>query len=234
MKLTYFILEKIFLYFRQLIPIKARVVDSLPFKKVLVISPHIDDDIIGAGGSIIKHTSKNGKASVVYITSDNQQRVDEASEVSKIVNYDKVYFIGYGSDRIKYCNYLCDKLLEIFHSEKPEIVLLPFLIDNHKDHIATNELIIKFADQYHFIFEIYAYEVWTPIYPNLIVDITDVFDTKRQCLEIYKSQLKTHNYVQQALSLNKFRGSVYDIGYAEAFFKASLEYYKFLWSKIYG
>lgn len=234
MKLKYINLQKYLIWLKSMLHVKLEISKMLPKKKVLVLSPHVDDDIIGAGGSLLKHQFNNLTASVVYITLDNKQRLAEAYKAAEMVKYKSQHFIGYTSDCVKPSNFLINKLIEIFELEKPEVILTPFLIDNHRDHLATNKSLVDAVSERRFDFEIFAYEVWTPIYPNFLVDISDVVELKKRCLEIYESQLKDHDYIGQTLALNKFRGATCGFDYAESFFRTSAEYYCYLWRQIYG
>ncbi|MCS7152165.1 MAG: PIG-L family deacetylase [Endomicrobia bacterium] len=234
MRIKYRNLEKIFVIFKSFLPVKTQLVKTLYSNKILVISPHIDDDIIGAGGSLIRHTSLGKKSSVVYVTIGLEERINEAEAINRIVGYDKQFFLGYKPDHIKKYNYFKEELVKILYNELPDAILIPFLVDNHKDHIIVNKLFLEVVADNKIEVDIFCYEVWTPLFPNFVVDISNVIDIKKRCIEIYKSQLITHNYVNQTLSLNSFRGKVYDVDYAEAFFKTDVSYYLYLWRKIYG
>lgn len=52
---------------------------------------------------------------------------------------------------------------------------------------------------------------------------------------MYKSQLKDHDYIEQSISLNRFRGATIgkEVKYAEAFLYLSADSYVALWNKIY-
>ncbi len=47
-------------------------------KKVLVIASHIDDEVLGCGGTIKKHTKAGDQVYVVFISSKDSKRFDEA------------------------------------------------------------------------------------------------------------------------------------------------------------
>lgn len=75
-------------------------------------------------------------------------------------------------------------------------------------------------------FECYGYEAWTLLFPNHFVEITDVFEIRKEALEHNKSQLGDKDCIHSSLGLNGYRNSVWldnRSGFAEAFFKASLK-----------
>jgi LmbE family N-acetylglucosaminyl deacetylase len=85
-------------------------------------------------------------------------------------------------------------------------------------------------------FDCAGYEVWTPLFPNYLVEISDVIAIKRQALEKYQSQLADSDYVHTALGLNAYRSSALleTHGYAEAFFYASKKEYLNLYGSFCG
>lgn len=117
--------------------------ETFPKRRILVLSPHIDDDILGAGGSIYKHISSGGEVSVVYLAGADKTRIEEAQQVQEMIKYKKMYFWEYQSDKIGNHSEIVSRFNELFLMEKPEIVLTPFLIDNHRDHISTNKFLVK-------------------------------------------------------------------------------------------
>ena len=49
-------------------------IHPLPGNRVLVFSPHPDDDILGCGGSLMVHVSKGAKVTIIYMTSGEAGR----------------------------------------------------------------------------------------------------------------------------------------------------------------
>ena len=76
------------------------------------------------------------------------------------------------------------ELSAILKDLKPEAVFLPFLLDNHHDHIATNDIFVRATKDYNDAIMCYGYEIWTPIAsPNCIVDITQEIEAKQKAVE---------------------------------------------------
>jgi N-acetylglucosamine malate deacetylase 1 len=67
-----------------------------------------------------------------------------------------------------------------------------------------------------------AYEVWTPLWPNVTVDITPFADRKAEAIRLYMSQVADRDYTGATLGLNRFRGLVHAISYGEAFYKSDV------------
>jgi len=53
-------------------------------------------------------------------------------------------------------------------------------------------------------FEIWAYQVYSTVIPNVAVDITDVIDEKLKLVEIYRSQKRSRDWAHYIKGLNAF------------------------------
>jgi LmbE family N-acetylglucosaminyl deacetylase len=213
-------------------PIKAVVPES---GRVLVLSPHIDDDVIGAGGCLIKHIRAGDFVKVVYFADCTEARVREAEEAAAIIGVRDLEFLGLESKRLLECRGLDDKLSAILKDFNPDILYLPSLFDRHNDHLAVNHLLAAVHSRFHFDFTVCAFEVWTALVPNLIIDITDSVAEKKQALLKYSSQLTANDWLDAALSINRFRGVTSGAGtYAEGFMRYSIKEYFRIWQTVYG
>jgi len=203
------------------------VEEKLPARNVLVIAPHADDESIGCGGTLCRHVKSGAQASVVFCTSDSEAREREATQALKVLGITGSVNLGYKIESLKDARDLGDKLAAVIADKKPEIVFLPFFLDNHEDHRAVSEALVSFYVGKKTDFMIYAYPVWFPLYPNVIVDISGEWETKKKAIECYASQTATRDYVKMAGSLGEYWGAVKGRGIkvAETFFRASAEKY---------
>jgi len=213
-------------------PIKLLNPDS---GRVLVLAPHIDDDIIGAGGCLRKHIQSGDDIIAVYFADCSEERIKEAEEAANVIGFRHLEFFEYESKTLLKQKDLLGRLSTIVNDYKPAIVYSPSLFDRHNDHLAVNHYLSLLYEQYRFDFTVYAYEVWTTLVPNLIVDISDVVESKKKAITQYKSQLSHNNWLDAAISLNRYRGVTSGVGmYAEGFVRYSLKEYYTLWKKVYG
>jgi LmbE family N-acetylglucosaminyl deacetylase len=129
-----------------------------------------------------------------------------------------------------------DRLLGHLSVIRPDLVFLPFMVDQHADHLATNALFLEAAAGVSpsLSAECWGYEVWTPLYANRLVDITVVADTKWEAIRQYTSQATNVDYLTSVQGLNAFRQrTAYRAsGYTEAFFAASLTEYRALYQRM--
>ena len=66
--------------------------------------------------------------------------------------------------------------------------------------------------------EVWCYELWSCLWPNIGVDISSVADIKREAINCYASQIAYVDYAEGALGLNRYRGLKLGVGHAEALF----------------
>lgn len=213
-------------------PVKASQPDR---GRVLVCSPHIDDDVIGAGGSIRKHIEAGDSVRVIYFAGCTDERIKEAGTAAGIIGLDKLEFLQYESKTLSAHPEIADRLYATLADYRPDIVYLPSLFDRHNDHLAVNSFMATIFSSRRLDITVYAYEVWTALVPNLVIDISDTIRFKKEAISAYKSQLAANDWIDAALSLNRYRGITSGGGsYAEGFMRYSMSEYFNLWKKVYG
>ena len=223
------------------------VIDLPPANTVMVLAPHMDDETIGCGGTLIKHVEDGTKVHVVFMTDGaagfKKGNSDESSNENKIVSIRRqeavkacehlsIYSLDYldlPDSKVEVTDDAIDKLSNLFEKYKPDLIYLPFLTDTHHDHWLTNDILMAMLKKLPGLKKglmCCAYEVWNPIYPNSIVDISKQMDKKMLALQEYKSQLAVNNYVNSIKGLNAYRSIAnHSEGYAEAFYLTTASEY---------
>ena len=219
---------------------KPKVVDKPEGKKILVLSPHFDDDVIGCGGTLYKHILSGDDVTIIYFTDgregdpDNPDkdlveatRKEEARRATSILGIKKLIFLDEPETQLKANKKLLETLADIFDKLRPDLVYLPSFLDNHIDHLELNRIFFQLVKRLNMKFNVCAYEAWTPIVPNIIVDIGSVIEKKEQAIKEYKSQIRQVDYVSVTLALNRCRSATNLQGrsYAEAFFYTTCKEY---------
>lgn len=130
-----------------------------------------------------------------------------------------------------------EKLKRVLAEVQPDLVYLPFFTDEHPDHRATSEVLLFAAVEVQPRFTCVGYEVWTPLFPNCIVNIDATVRAKERALESYASQLQDGDYVRAAMGLSAYR-SIGLLGardsHAEAFFICPIATYRALHADFVG
>jgi LmbE family N-acetylglucosaminyl deacetylase len=215
--------------------------------KVLIIAPHPDDEVLGCGGTIKKHTKKRDEVYLCIVTKAYtpdwtkkfiENRKKEITCASKLLEIKKVIFLNLPTVKLdtvsqKKLNNLISGCIE---RVRPEILYVPFGGDLNKDHqlIFEASLVAARPKPKSSIREILCYEVlseteWgSPLakevkeifIPNVYVDISDTLNVKLKAMFCYKSELKKfpHPRSLEAITvLAKKRGTETGLKAAEAF-----------------
>ena len=211
-------------------PLKLEHAESGP---VLVLAPHVDDEIIGPGGTLRQHILAGDAVSVAYFYDLNAKRRLEAKTVAKTMGFCQQFFLNEDQSTLQQ-DILAMKLRKIIDQVKPKFIYLPSLFELHNDHLAVNHLLGMIYNK-HDRFTIYAYEVWTTIIPNVIVDISNTIEIKQKAIAHNHSQIKDNDWITAATALNRYRAIVSGLpSHAEGFLVYSCQEYHKLWKKIYA
>jgi LmbE family N-acetylglucosaminyl deacetylase len=212
----------------------------LPATEVMVIAPHMDDEVIGCGGTLLRLIDRGANVHIVFTTDSSaavgdaslrRQVTDvrraEASRVRDYAGFASITELGFpDGDLFRYETQLSSRLADEFSRISPDTVFCPYPGDGHADHMSTAWATAQAARLGGWTCSIVAYEVWTPMWPNICVDITSVADRKAAAIRLYGSQVEDRDYALAALGLNRFRGLPHALAYAEAFHRSDVHGYQ--------
>lgn len=231
--------------------------------RVLVLAPHMDDDVFGCGGTMHRHVLSGSCVTVVYLTDGRtghgpfppgytsadkkaaedalvERRKQETTLALKILGIQRSVFMDCREGRLLDNGGWADQLGRLIDETSPQEIYLPSLMDDHEDHWHANCLFYQTACNLpdHRRREIYCrgYEVWTPLHANQYIDISDVIEIKAQAMRQYESQLDRLDFVRITRALNAYRSMKFlaGKGHAEAFHGCSLDEYCMLFEDLTG
>lgn len=192
-----------------------------PGQRLLVISPHPDDDAIGCGGTIIKALSQGRKVKIAYLSlplsgaSNRQERRNEVADALAHLGVQE-YSLADGEfpDTVEKTRMA---IKDAVRGWAPDCVLVPSPLENHEQHLMAFEAYLDLLREEKGLVTV-LYEVWGMIIPNLVVDITMQAERKGQAIAAHASQVRMVDYVSMARALNEYRAISSGInGQAEAF-----------------
>jgi LmbE family N-acetylglucosaminyl deacetylase len=200
---------------------------------VLVIAPHPDDESIGCGGTLCRHTAKGDRIVAVFLTSGElglkhlprEQawaiREGEAIAAAKILGLAGVEFLRQPDWMVgDHVAETARALRPILKREAPRLIYLPHPNEWHPDHRAALVVLrATWRGAKRLAPELRGYEVWTPLAEHdQVEDITAVMPRKLRALRAHRSQLSEFNYERAVRGLNQFRGELAGkCRYAEVF-----------------
>ncbi|WP_428260215.1 PIG-L deacetylase family protein [Gallibacter sp. Marseille-QA0791] len=210
---------------------------------ILVISPHMDDETLGAGGTILKYTDAGEKVYWLNISNTKEEygyseelcrkREKRYYEVIRRLHItDAVDFKLQPAHLEKYdTGEIINKIGNIVDRIKPEIIITTSPGDVHSDHKTVFSWAKAFSKSFRnpwlkkfLLMEIvsetdFALPMGSFI-PNYFVDISDFLEDKIEALKIYEGEMGEHPFPRsvkniKALAVN--RGTIAGTKYAEAF-----------------
>lgn len=214
---------------------------------ILVLSPHKDDETIGCGGVLIKHVQSGDIVTVLYFTSginlldsrkassilarnQENQRALEVLRVTDVIDWSE------RDSGLKCNSKMVTDLRKIIVEKGIDLIYVPHFFEEHPDHKSVSEILLRsYLPEFKDI-SIAAYEVWNPLVPNVLVDITDVYQIKIEAIRCYRSQIILHNIENMVSALNSYRASFLRFRkykYAEAFYINNYQQYKLLAEEYY-
>ncbi len=212
--------------------------------KVLIFAPHPDDEILGCGGTMIKHIDSGDEVYVCIVTKGMmplfppelvEKTRSEAKACHQHIGVIKTFFLDFPAVMIDKENRyeVNGKILDVIKEVKPDEVFIPHWGDMQKDHqIVADACMVALRPKYEpKIKAIYSYEtmsetawnapnVQNEFIPNVFVDIADTLNRKKEALGYFKTQLSPFpdaRSIEAVESLAKYRGALMHMKAAEAF-----------------
>ncbi|MBD3211226.1 MAG: PIG-L family deacetylase [Candidatus Lokiarchaeota archaeon] len=205
--------------------------------KVLVLSAHPDDEILGVGGTICKHIRNGDEVFVCIVTKAykpewsnayiknkviEQESVDELIGIKRRINLNlstvKLNKIAHGK--------LNKMIMNVVKTVNPNIVYTHYINDLNLDHRLVFESTLVALRPPRRV-KLYCYETLSEtewhihsFHPNYYVDIKDFLEKKIKAFEIYESESKKYPHPRSRKGIKilaKKRGLEYFLEYAESF-----------------
>lgn len=219
-------------YFRQ--AIKPVEPELNKYKNVLVIAPHQDDEAIGCGGLLIR--MKNAwKSTVLFVTDGFQSKLEEAYKgivdkrnkeaiaALKFSNSGSI-FLSLPNENLLIDKDSADKLREAIEIVNPDLILAPWMFDRPEKHRICDILLFHALkdSKIHKEVPIWSYQVHNVLFPNTVVDISDVIEEKKKMIAAYESQISdVAAYDSHIIGLNQWNAQYHPQrkrGYSETYF----------------
>jgi LmbE family N-acetylglucosaminyl deacetylase len=226
-----------------------RLIEEFNDGPIVVLAPHMDDEIIGPGGTVLRHLQAKASVTFVYMTDGmagepnaketlSQDRKAESRRAAEIFGVSDLLFLDGPDGALDDSPEIIAAVARIISDRRPAIIYAPGLTDHHSDHWATNRILRKALERLPSELTrnliIRGYEVWTPLPANRMAEITSVVETKRKGIEVFVSQTRLIDYAWTILGLNQYRSMIHLLGhgYAEAFFETTVDEYREFFDQI--
>lgn len=212
--------------------------------RMLVVAPHPDDEVLGAGGTINRFAAAGGEVTILTVAAHmpplfteavHQQTVREAKKAHALMGVKESVFLDkpavlLGNIPVHELNGM---ILDAVKRAAPDVLLVPYY-DRHVDHRQIFDACMVAARPVGFgtkIGLVAAYETLSETHwnaphiepnftPSWVVDITDFVERKIDAMKCYESQIHPFPAPRSAEALRAlalFRGSQAGFGYGEGF-----------------
>ncbi len=217
---------------------------------ILAFGAHPDDVECAAAGVILNTTLSGGKVVIVDLTQGElgsfgsvESRMKEADAASKVLGLFGREHLHLEDGNIENNKDNRLKVIELIRKYKPRIILANAINDRHPDHKKGSDLVSEAAFLAG-LKKIVTYnnegkqqEKWRPevvyhyiqdyfIQPDIVVDISAVFEKKMLSIKAYESQFVSANdssasgilaLLTQIEGINKIFGRAINVAFAEGF-----------------
>lgn len=184
---------------------------SNPLKsRVVVLSPHPDDELIGCGGTIFGLAQAGAEIHVIQMTEGmtclalrgeaesvrRQIRWQEAAAVAERLGFTGHYWETGSSGGLEDSEETVARLTEVLAGLKPDLVFVPSGTDRHPEHRLANLIFERARGVIPGSCRVLEYPVWGFLAEaDVAVEVTAFHRSVLDALYLYKTAMKAEDYV---------------------------------------
>lgn len=174
---------------------------------ITVIAPHPDDEVLGCGGTIVKHVQAGDRVQVIIVTRGDPRRYTdeqvaevraELQQAKTILGYERVEFLDFPAPKLDLISRaeLAESISRTLRDFQTEQVYVPYPFDVHADHGACTQaaLIACRPGPGSTVRELLTYETpseteWASpehgFVPSIFIDISETLPQKLRAMACY-------------------------------------------------
>lgn len=179
--------------------------------EALVVGPHPDDAEIGCGGLLARWGNTGRSYGIVDLTRGEQgtngtveERREESRQAAEILQAAWRVNLGLPDGGLAVEPEQVGALVRLLRLVRPRLLLLPYWVDRHPDHVAASQLgerawfeaglrkVMPVLEPFR-PREVLFYFINREQEPSFIVDISEEYETKRQAVLAHRSQFFREN-----------------------------------------
>lgn len=220
----------------------AQLIKPIGFRP-LILSAHPGDDVIAMGGTIAYYGDLNIPLATLTFTTGSygtntgkkdaklsKKRRSELEASYKALKTKITPRFLEEDEHFIVTEDIVFTLLELIDEYNPDIIYAPSLFDDHPDSRSITFTLVQALQRLPTVrtkqLWVAQYELWTPMWPNKILNIDDQKSKKKKAIECHESQLVCRDYLEAMMGLNRYRAAILGAGSsAEAFFICSSAQY---------
>lgn len=188
---------------------------ALP-KKVLVLAPHADDEILGCGGLIAILCNLGSEVRVLVLTDGaagvpdhqrkhvSQTRQRESKKAGEILGVRDHRFLDFKDGELSEAKDLAAALRGEIESFDPGLILAPSPQELHPDHRAVHKGLVAAATEGPER-RVLLYGVNSQVAASALYDVTRLYDRKRDAMKLFLSQLEANDFLEKGEASDRSR-----------------------------
>jgi LmbE family N-acetylglucosaminyl deacetylase len=210
---------------------------------ILVVSPHLDDETIGAGGALLRFAAQghatywlniaNTKEEYGYAPDTVLARARQQEEVAQALGFARSYDLALRPAALDTYDEgaIIPRIAEVMLEVAPDVLILPHEGDVHSDHGRVCRWLRPFTKSFRYprLRTVLAMEILSEtdfavdgqgFVPNYFVDISDSLERKIEVACLYEGEIPERDFPRSAENLRalaRLRGAVAGVRYAEGF-----------------
>ncbi len=210
---------------------------------IMVVSPHPDDETLGAGGTIIKMKGKGHKIFWLNVTDVTEEvgwskeyiehRKEQIQSVIKYYSFDGFCNLAFPATKLSQIDegMIIESIKKVYDEVKPEWIIIPGQYDAHSDHRVVYNCCMAAAKAFRtpYIKRITTMEIVSEtdngfqeirFYPNMYVDISNQIEAKIKAVQIYDTEIEDEPFPRSIYNIKataQNRGAACNCLYAECF-----------------
>ncbi len=212
-------------------------------KSIVIVAPHPDDEVLGCGGTILKHIDNGDEVHWIIVSGMDtksfskeqiKKRSDEITKVSKLFGFKSTYKLDYPTSKLDQIpkNEIINKFGNLFESLRAEVIYTVFRNDAHSDHKVVFDSVVSATKSFRCpsVKKLLSFETISetdfsnpmkdPFRPNLFINIEDYIEKKIEIMKVYESEMGEFPFPRSReaiIALSSIRGVQSRCKAAEAF-----------------
>ena len=214
---------------------------------IVAFTAHPDDVELNCAGTLAKAVSAGWRAAAVEMTAGElstrgtvENRAREAAAAAEALGLEQRFHLGLPDGHVRDDDASRKAVVEVLRAMRPRVVIAPPLEDHHADHMATAQILTNAF--YLAGVEKYAPGLppWRPRtllhylgsradVPSLVVDVTSVYEKRRQATLCFRSQfyqegsdetttrISHPEFLEAIDGRSRYFGTLIGVGFGEAY-----------------
>lgn len=184
---------------------------ALAGRCVLVLAPHPDDEVIGAGGTLVSLQRAGARIVCVQATDGSagaalartpfperrETRLREAESVSQAIGFADLHLWRADNADFRATPELVERLASLLAKEQPAIILVPFVTEAHEDHRTLCVMLARALERTALPGDtrVFGYEVWSLVPANVVHEVTSLMGEVESLLFHYDLAMRIDDFV---------------------------------------